>query len=169
MFPIYDFIVVYYEWMKQESKMRPIYECRCDERLLFKKMDQNLSLLWIDKVTVKDKTYKWVSMWWKTKNWNWGIYTSRIHWVDRGNETPKDKDEVKRREVYECDGWVCVLEVIDAPSRLRLTRTVSVLSRMLTTLDLNCTDTVVWRKWKCPLCRMWKRTFWTLRLFIINR
>jgi hypothetical protein len=45
MFPIYDFIVVYYEWMKQESKMRPIYECRCDERLLFKKMDQNLSLL----------------------------------------------------------------------------------------------------------------------------
>ncbi len=26
------------------------------------------------------------------------------HWVARGTGTPKDKDEVNRREVYECDG-----------------------------------------------------------------
>ena len=29
---------------------------------------------------------------------------TRIHWVDRGTGTPKDKDEVNRREVCECDG-----------------------------------------------------------------
>ena len=29
---------------------------------------------------------------------------TRIHWVTRGTGTPKDKDEVSRRDVYECDG-----------------------------------------------------------------
>ena len=29
---------------------------------------------------------------------------TRIHWVDRGTGTPKDRDEVNRREVCECDG-----------------------------------------------------------------
>jgi hypothetical protein len=28
-----QFIVVYYESMKRELKTRPMYECRCDERL----------------------------------------------------------------------------------------------------------------------------------------
>jgi hypothetical protein len=28
----------------------------------------------------KDKTYIWVSVWWKTKNWSWGIYVPHIHW-----------------------------------------------------------------------------------------
>jgi hypothetical protein len=41
-------------------------------------------LLWIKKVRVKDKTYVWVSVWWKTKNEIWEIHTPRIHWVDRG-------------------------------------------------------------------------------------
>jgi hypothetical protein len=31
------------------------------------------------------------------------------------------RDEVNRRDVSECDGWVCVLEVIGSPSRFRLT------------------------------------------------
>jgi hypothetical protein len=66
-------LVVYYESINRELKTRPIYECRCDERL---------------------KTKAEVSM----------IYTSHIHWVDRGTETPKDKDEVNRRDVCECDG-----------------------------------------------------------------
>jgi hypothetical protein len=26
------------------------------------------------------------------------------HWVGRGTGTPKDKDEVNKREVYECEG-----------------------------------------------------------------
>jgi hypothetical protein len=29
---------------------------------------------------------------------------TRIHWVDRGAGTPKDRDEVNRRDVCECDG-----------------------------------------------------------------
>jgi hypothetical protein len=29
---------------------------------------------------------------------------SHIHWVERGTGTPKDRDEVNIREVYECDG-----------------------------------------------------------------
>jgi hypothetical protein len=30
---------------------------------------------------------------------------SPIHWVDdRGTGTPKDKDEVDRRDAFECDG-----------------------------------------------------------------
>jgi hypothetical protein len=68
-----------------------IYECRCDERLLLKSQ-------------------------------NWGIYTSWIHWVvqvGRVTGTPKDRDEVNRREVVECDGWVCDLE---APSIFRVIR-----------------------------------------------
>ncbi len=47
---------------------------------------------------------------------------SRIHWVDRGTGTPKDRDEVNRRDVYECDGWVCVLEEIGAPAIFKLIR-----------------------------------------------
>jgi hypothetical protein len=43
-------------------------------------------LLIIDKTRATDKTYIWVSVWWKTKNWSWGIYTPRIHWV--GREAP---------------------------------------------------------------------------------
>jgi hypothetical protein len=27
-----------------------------------------------------------------------------IHWVGRGTGTPKDKDEVNKREVCECEG-----------------------------------------------------------------
>ena len=31
-------------------------------------------------------------------------YTPLIHWVGRGTGTPKDRDEVNKREVCECDG-----------------------------------------------------------------
>ncbi len=31
-------------------------------------------------------------MWWKTKIWSWGIYTTRIHWTG----TPQDRDEVNK-------------------------------------------------------------------------
>ena len=40
---------------------------------------------------------------------------SHIHWVGRGTGTPKDKDKVNKREVCECDGLVCDLDVIGAP------------------------------------------------------
>jgi hypothetical protein len=29
---------------------------------------------------------------------------SHIHWVERETGTPKDRDEVNKREVCECDG-----------------------------------------------------------------
>jgi hypothetical protein len=37
------------------------------------------------------------------------LHTSHlhIHWVVRGTGTPKDRDEVNRREVSECDGCEC--------------------------------------------------------------
>jgi hypothetical protein len=57
------------------------------------------------------------------------MYTSRIHWVARGTGTPKDKDEVNRREVCDCD-------TIGAPSIFNLIRSVSVLTRMLSTRAL---------------------------------
>jgi hypothetical protein len=38
--------------------------------------------------------------------------------VGRGTGTPKDKDEVNKREVCECEGWVRDLDAIGAPSRL---------------------------------------------------
>ncbi len=45
-------------------------------------------LLWIKKVRVTDKTYTWVSVWWKTKNEIWEIYTSHILWC--GSSEPED-------------------------------------------------------------------------------
>jgi hypothetical protein len=38
----------------------------------------------------------------KTKNEE--SHTSRRHWVGRRTGTPKVKDEVNRREVFECEG-----------------------------------------------------------------
>ncbi len=96
---------VYYESRKRELKKRPMSRA-------------------------KEKTYIWVSLWWKTKNKNWEIWTPRIHWVGRGTGTPKDKDEVNRRDVCECDGWVCVFEVIDIPSTFKRIRKVAVLGRV---------------------------------------
>ena len=78
----------------------------------------------------------------------WGIYTSRIHWVVRGNGTPKDRDEVHRREVCEYDGWVCDLEVIGAPSRLRLIRKAAALARIDEKRDLIIEEKAARRKWK---------------------
>ncbi len=91
---------------------------------------KNLLFIIIDKAWANDKTYIWVSVWWKTKNENWGIYAPRIHWVPRGTGTPIDRDEVNRRDVCECDGWVCVLYVIGAPSIFKLIRKAAALARV---------------------------------------
>ncbi len=37
---------------------------------------------------------------------------SHTHWVPRGTGIPKDREEVNKREVWECDGWVCDLDVM---------------------------------------------------------
>ncbi len=119
----------------------------------------NCCLLWIKKARDKDKTYIWVSVWWKTKNEIWKIYTSHIHWVARGTGTPKDRDEVNRRDVCECDGWVWVLEVIGAPSILSVIRKSAVLTRVLPTFAFRVVKNDTRRKWNSPrLYSPWKTT-----------
>jgi hypothetical protein len=55
---------------------------------------KNDCLLLNDKSRGKLKTYIWVSVWWNSKIYSWGIYTTRIHWVTWGTGTYKDRDEV---------------------------------------------------------------------------
>ncbi len=76
---------------------------------------------------------------------------SRIHWVTRGTETPKDQDEVNKREVCECDGCVCDLEVIGDSSIFNVIHSGAALVRMLSTLDLSCEEKVARRKWNWSL------------------
>jgi hypothetical protein len=62
-------------------------------------------LLWIKKARTKDKTYIWVSVWWKTKLLKMrNLYVSHTMSCTGGTGTPKDKDEVDKRDVCECDG-----------------------------------------------------------------
>ncbi len=70
--------------------------------------------------------------------------------VGHGTGTPKDRDEVNRKDLCEWDGWVCVLDVIGAPSILRLTRKSAVLARVLSTLLLTCARNTSLRKSKSP-------------------
>jgi hypothetical protein len=60
--------IVYYESIKRELKIKPISECRCDERL---------------KTKPEESTFL--------------SDTGLVGELE-------DKDEVNRREVYECDG-----------------------------------------------------------------
>jgi hypothetical protein len=68
------FKVVYYESIKRELQRKPTSECRCDERL---------------KTKTEESTHI--------------VYTGSLGDF-RGTGTPKDNDEVNRREVCECDG-----------------------------------------------------------------
>jgi hypothetical protein len=114
-------------------------------------------LLWNDKARAKDKTYSRMSVWWKTKNWSWEIYKPLRHWVARGTGTPKDKDEINRREVCDCDGWVCDLDVMGAPSILSIIRKAAALARAKPTLLLSCEEKAAWRKWNWSrsVCASW--------------
>ncbi len=107
-------------------------------------------LIWIKKARAKDKTYIWVSVRWKSKNEIWEIYTPHIHWVDRGTGTPKGGDKVNRRDVSECDGWVCVLEVISTPSILSVIRKSASLTRVLPTFSLWVVKNTERWKWNSP-------------------
>ncbi len=72
---------------------------------------------------------------------------SRIHWVDRGTGTPKDRDEVNKREVCECDGWVCDLDVMGGPPKLSALRNTVTLTRVRTTRLLGS-----WAVWHWTPC-----------------
>jgi hypothetical protein len=49
---------------------------------------------------------------------------TRIHWVARQNklETPKEKDEVNKREVHECDGRARDPDTMVAPPTPKTTQ-----------------------------------------------
>ena len=64
-----------------------------------------------------------------------------------GTGTPKDRDEVNRQEVYECDGLVCDLDVIGVPSKLSVIRKAEALTMLRGTLDLSCEENTVRWKW----------------------
>jgi hypothetical protein len=66
--------------------------------------------------------------------------------------TPKDKDEVNKRELGECEGWVWDLDAIGAPSRLRLMCKTVALTRVRPTLLLNPEEKAVRRKWNMSRC-----------------
>jgi hypothetical protein len=44
-----------------------------------------------------------------------------------------------------CEGWVCDLETIDAPSIFKTIRSATVLARMFLILDLRCEENAVRR------------------------
>jgi hypothetical protein len=68
---------------------------------------------------------------------------THIHWVPRGTGIPKDRDEVNKREVCECDGWVCDLDMMGDPSKLNVTRNAAALARICPTLDLSIEEKAV--------------------------
>ncbi len=67
-------------------------------------------------------TLVWTNLVGHTTLKTWGVYTSHIHWSPCGTGTPKDRDEVNRREVWECEGWVCDEEAIGVSSIFKAIR-----------------------------------------------
>jgi hypothetical protein len=61
---------------------------------------------------------------------------SYIHWVARQNELeiPRDKDEVNKWEIHECDGWARDPDTMVAPLTPKSTRKTEVLVRAPTTI-----------------------------------
>ena len=62
-----------------------------------------------------------------------------------GRGTPKDRDDVQRRELWECEGWECDLEAIGAPSIYKSKHNAEALTRICPTLDLRCEENTVRR------------------------
>jgi hypothetical protein len=75
-------LVVYYESRTRELKIRLMNEGRCYERL-----NETGFVLGPGPNQIPFKTEVLF------------MYTTHIHWVVRGTGTPKDKDEVNRRDV----------------------------------------------------------------------
>jgi hypothetical protein len=91
--------VYYYETINRKTNRILIYECRCDERL---------------KVKTEGPTRL--------------TYTG-LHGGLEVSGTPKDRDEVNRREVCECDGWVYDLDTTGVPSIFNIIRSTVVVTR----------------------------------------
>jgi hypothetical protein len=74
---------------------------------------------------------------------------SHIHWVARQNklETPKEKDEVNKREVHECDGRARDPDAMVAPPTPKTTRKAEALVRAPASIVSSCEENATLRKW----------------------
>ena len=80
---------------------------------------------------------------------------SRTHWVTRQNklETRKEKDEVNKREVHECDGRTHDPDAMVSPPTPNPTLKTKDLVREPVTISSSCEENPALRKWYCPrLC-----------------
>ena len=80
---------------------------------------------------------------------------SHIHWVARQNklETPKEKDEVNKREVHECDVSTHDPDAMVVPPTPKSTRKAEALTRAPPTIASSCEGNAALKKWHVPqLC-----------------
>ncbi len=77
---------------------------------------------------------------------------SHIHWVARQNklEIPRDKDEVNKREIHECDGWAHDPDTMVAPLTPKPKRKVEALARTPPTIASRHKENFELRKWQLP-------------------
>jgi hypothetical protein len=78
-----------------------------------------------------------------------------MHWVARQKklETPKEKDEVNKREVHECDVRTHDPDAMVVPPTPKSTFKAEVLARDPPTIDSSCEENAALKKWRSPrLC-----------------
>ena len=77
---------------------------------------------------------------------------SDIHWVARQNklEIPRDKDEVNKREIHECDGRAHDPDTMVTPLTPKPTLKVEALTRAPPTIVLSREEDAALRKWPKP-------------------
>jgi hypothetical protein len=78
-----------------------------------------------------------------------------IHWVTRQNklEISRDKDEVNKREIHECDGRAHDPDTMVSPLKPKSTRKAEALVRTSSTIVSCREEDAALRKW--PLPRYW--------------
>jgi hypothetical protein len=75
-----------------------------------------------------------------------------IHWVARQNklEIPRDKDEVNKREIHECEGRTHDPDTMAAPLTPKPTRKAEALARAPPTIASCSEEDAALRKWPLP-------------------
>jgi hypothetical protein len=76
-----------------------------------------------------------------------------IHWVARQNklEIPKDKDEVNKQDIHDCDGRAHDPDTMVSPPTPKSTRKAEVFTRAPPTIVLSREEDASLRKWPNPL------------------
>jgi hypothetical protein len=78
-----------------------------------------------------------------------------IHWVERRNklEIPKEKDEVNKREVHECDVPTRDPDAMVVPPTPKPTCKAEALAKAPPTIASSCEENAALKKWHLPrLC-----------------